>query len=119
MTISLTVILMETTGAETSFFFPLIMTLISAKWVGDYFNEGIYDIQIKENHVPMLPWEPFPRIMGLRASEIMSSPVVCIKLHDKANYIYEILKRNKHNGFPVVEDVQGVMLLKYIHIYIQ
>ncbi|XP_065368113.1 H(+)/Cl(-) exchange transporter 7 [Calliphora vicina] len=107
MTISLTVILMETTGIETSFFFPLIITLISAKWVGDYFNEGIYDIQIKVNHVPMLPWEPLPHYMGLKASNIMSSPVVCIKLKDKANYIYEILNRYKHNGFPVVEDVDG------------
>ncbi|XP_037821319.1 H(+)/Cl(-) exchange transporter 7 [Lucilia sericata] len=107
MTISLTVILMETTGIETSFFFPLIITLISAKWVGDYFNEGIYDIQIEVNHVPMLPWEPLPHYMGLKASNIMSSPVVCIKLRDKANYIYDILNRYKHNGFPVVEDVEG------------
>lgn len=116
MTISLTVILMETTGAETSFFFPLIITLISAKWVGDYFNEGIYDIQIKENHVPMLPWEPFPHMMGLKASTIMSTPVVCIKLRDKAHYIYQILNSNKHNGFPVVEDVEGVIFLK-IYIF--
>ncbi|KAM7345339.1 chloride channel protein 7 [Cochliomyia hominivorax] len=106
MTISLTVILMETTGIETSFFFPLIITLISAKWVGDYFNKGIYDIQIEVNHVPMLPWEPLPHTMGLKASNIMSSPVICIKLRDKANYIYNILYRYKHNGFPVVEDVE-------------
>lgn len=108
MTISLTVILMETTGIETSFFFPLIITLISAKWVGDYFNEGIYDIQVKVNHVPMLPWEPLPHYMGLKASNIMSSPVVCIKLRDKSKYIYDILNRYKHNGFPVVDDVEGV-----------
>ncbi|XP_005191002.3 H(+)/Cl(-) exchange transporter 7 [Musca domestica] len=107
MTISLTVILMETTGIETSFFFPLIITLISAKWVGDYFNEGIYDIQVKVNHVPMLPWEPLPHYMGLKASNIMSSPVVCIKLRDKSKYIYDILNRYKHNGFPVVDDVEG------------
>ncbi|XP_013097267.2 H(+)/Cl(-) exchange transporter 7 [Stomoxys calcitrans] len=107
MTISLTVILMETTGIETSFFFPLIITLISAKWVGDYFNEGIYDIQVKINHVPMLPWEPLPHYMGLKASNIMSSPVVCIKLIDKSKYIFDILHRYQHNGFPVVEDVEG------------
>lgn len=111
MTISLTVILMETTGIETSFFFPLIITLISAKWVGDYFNEGIYDIQVKVNHVPMLPWEPLPHYLGLKASNIMSSPVVCIKLRDKSKYIYDILNRYKHNGFPVVEDVEGVRIV--------
>lgn len=107
MTISLSVILIETTGVETIFFFPLIITLISAKWVGDYFNEGIYDIQIHVNHVPILPWEPTRSHQGLTASRIMSTPVVCIKLRDKANYIYDILKKYNHNGFPVVEDVQG------------
>lgn len=108
MTISLTVILMETTGMEPSFFFPIILTLISAKWVGDYFNEGIYDIQVAVNHVPMMPWEPLSHYRGLKASDVMSAPAVCVMLQDKANYIYDILTRYKHNGFPVVEDVKGV-----------
>lgn len=139
MTISLSVILMETTGVETSFFFPLIVTLISAKWVGDYFTEvgcylryhyvydlinfiyiillylrkfvnlkGIYDIQIKMSCVPLLPWELLPKYKGLKASQLMSTPVICIKKCDSAKYIYKILRRCKHNGFPVVEDVQGV-----------
>ncbi|KAH8254695.1 hypothetical protein KR032_011697 [Drosophila birchii] len=107
MTISLSVILMETTGIESSFFFPLIIALISAKWVGDYFNEGIYDTQIQVNHVPMLPWEPLPQYKGLTAKEILSSPVVCIKLRDSAHYIYRMLKKCDHNGFPVVDNVIG------------
>lgn len=108
MTISLSVILMETTGVETSFFFPLIIALISAKWVGDYFNDGIYDTVIEVNHVPMLPWEPLPQYKGLTAEAILSKPVVCIKLRDRAHYIYKVLQKCNHNGFPVVDDVQGV-----------
>lgn len=72
--------------------------------------QGIYDIQIKLSHVPMLPWEPLPIYRGLKAEQIMSSPVVCIKIKDKANYVYEILTKYNHNGFPVVDDVQGVRL---------
>ncbi|XP_023179605.2 H(+)/Cl(-) exchange transporter 7 [Drosophila hydei] len=106
MTISLSVILMETTGVETSFFFPLIIALISAKWVGDYFNDGIYDTVIEVNHVPMLPWEPLPQYKGLTAEAILSKPVVCIKLRDRAHYIYKVLQKCNHNGFPVVDDVQ-------------
>lgn len=113
MTISLSVILMETTGVETSFFFPLIIALISAKWVGDYFNEGIYDTQIQVNHVPMLTWEPLPQYKGLKAREILSKPVICIKIRDSANYIYEMLKKCDHNGFPVVDDVCGVRSKKF------
>lgn len=102
MTISLSVILIESTG-NISFALPLIVTLISAKWMGDYFNEGIYDTQIDIWRVPMLPWNLKPFYQRLNARHIMSSPVVCIQVKEQASNIYAMLKRYPHNGFPVVE----------------
>lgn len=33
---------------ELRYGLPIMMTLMVAKWVGDYFNEGIYDLHIEE-----------------------------------------------------------------------
>lgn len=107
MTISLTVILIEATGVDTTFTFPLILTIIIAKWIGDYFNHGVYDTQIRKNHVPLLHWDPPKNHQSKCATEIMNAPVICFKMRESAFYIYDQLKNCKHNGFPIVQDVQG------------
>ncbi|XP_066140064.1 H(+)/Cl(-) exchange transporter 7 [Euwallacea fornicatus] len=102
MTISLTVILMECTGNIT-FALPLIITVIAAKWTGDYFNEGIYDTLIQLAGVPLLPWEPPPVVNNIYASEVMSHPVVTLKCVENVGHIVELLKLTSYNGFPVVD----------------
>ncbi|XP_020707477.2 H(+)/Cl(-) exchange transporter 7 [Athalia rosae] len=102
MTISLTVILIEATGG-ISFGLPLIIVLLMAKWVGDFFNEGIYDIHIQMNGVPILPWEPPPLSNNIYASEIMSHPVVTLRTVENVGHIVELLKCVSFNGFPVVD----------------
>ena len=47
MTVSLAVILLETTG-NYQFGLPLMATLITARFVGNMFNEGIYDLHVRE-----------------------------------------------------------------------
>ncbi|XP_018323894.1 H(+)/Cl(-) exchange transporter 7 isoform X1 [Agrilus planipennis] len=102
MTISLTVIIMETTG-NISFALPLIVTLIAAKWTGDFFNEGIYDIHIQLSGIPLLPWEPPPLTSNIYASEVMSHPVVTLKTVENVGHIVELLRLTSYNGFPVVD----------------
>lgn len=104
MTISLTAILIETTG-NISFALPLIVTLISAKWTGDFFNEGIYDTGIALSKVPMLDWRVERSKRCLKASKIMGALPVCIRLQERASVIIDILKNCTHNGFPVVDKI--------------
>ncbi|KAJ7340243.1 H(+)/Cl(-) exchange transporter 7 [Desmophyllum pertusum] len=95
MTISLTVILMEATG-NISFGIPIMIVLMIAKWVGDFFNEGLYDIHIKLQGVPLLGWDAPVMAVGMNVSDIMSRKLVCFKSVEKD-------KTSHHNGFPVVD----------------
>ncbi|XP_032667841.1 H(+)/Cl(-) exchange transporter 7 [Odontomachus brunneus] len=102
MTISLTAILIEATQG-ISFGLPVIIVLIMAKWVGDFFNEGIYDIHIQMAGIPLIPWEPPPLSSNIYASEIMSHPVVTLRTVENVGHIVELLKCVTFNGFPVVD----------------
>jgi hypothetical protein len=62
MTISLTVILLEATG-DIQYGLPIMLTLITSKWVGDMFNEGLYDMHIGLRGFQFLHWHP-PAIAG-------------------------------------------------------
>ena len=105
MTISLTVILIEATGNIT-FGIPIMLTLMVAKWVGDYFSEGLYDIHINLNSVPILPWEPLSYPRNIYASEVMSAPVTTFRTNENVGYIVDVLKSESHNGFPVVDEME-------------
>ncbi|XKL65169.1 hypothetical protein PGB90_005255 [Kerria lacca] len=108
MTISLTVILIEATGNIT-FGLPLMVVLLTAKWVGDFFNEGIYDIQIRMSGIPLLAWEPPPLSSNVYASEVMSYPVVTFKKRENVGRIVDVLMKETYNGFPIV-DVKDIEL---------
>ncbi|CAL1266191.1 unnamed protein product [Larinioides sclopetarius] len=102
MTISLTVILMEALGNIT-FGLPLMLSVMIAKWIGDIFNDGLYDCHIHLASVPFLEWEPPHFSYTIFATEVMSYPVVCFKRIEKVGFIEHVLKTETHNGFPVVE----------------
>lgn len=102
MTISLTVIIIEATGNIT-FGLPVMVVLMLAKWVGDLFNEGIYDTHIHVAGVPILAWEPPLMSAKISAREVMSHPVTVLRTVEKVGRIVDLLKKETHNGFPVVE----------------
>ncbi|XP_017490317.1 PREDICTED: H(+)/Cl(-) exchange transporter 7-like [Rhagoletis zephyria] len=102
MTISLTVIIIETTG-NLSFGLPIMITVIIAKWVGDLFTESVYDIHIELSRVPFLSWEPPTNSARVYASEVMHKPVVSLKTTETVKTLLNVLINTTHNGFPVVD----------------
>uniref|UniRef100_A0A8C4PZB8 Chloride channel protein n=1 Tax=Eptatretus burgeri TaxID=7764 RepID=A0A8C4PZB8_EPTBU len=109
MTLSLTVIIMEATG-NVSYGLPIMLVLMTAKWVGDFFIEGLYDIHIKLQSVPFLDWEPPATSHShIASSDVMSHPVVCFQRIEKVGHVVDLLSDAtcNHNGFPVVDEQDG------------
>jgi len=102
ITISLAVILMETTG-EAEWGLPIFLTVMAAKWTGDLFNKGIYDIHIDLRHVPLLEGRAEKPMLMLQAGEIMATTVKSAPVIAVVKDLLSMLEDCKHNGFPVVD----------------
>ncbi|XP_050422431.1 H(+)/Cl(-) exchange transporter 7-like [Adelges cooleyi] len=101
ITISLTVVLIEATG-NLQFLLPLMITLFTAKWTGDFFSDGIYEMQINLSGVPMLVSEPPPLTGDITAGDFMNDKVSALPQIMMIGKLVDVLNTTRHNGFPVV-----------------
>jgi chloride channel 7 len=108
MTISLTVILLEATG-DMQYVLPLMLTLMAARFTGNVFNEGLYDIHIHLKKIPFL--EPDVPAIAERneivAGQAMSTEVKCLRPVERAGVVYDLLRSCKHGTFPIVDTASG------------
>jgi chloride channel 7 len=105
MTISLTVILLEATG-DMQYVLPLMLTVMCARFIGNVFNEGIYDIHIKLKGIPFLEPE-VPSIAEkyeIIASQVMSTDVKCLRPIERVGVVFDLLRSCSHGTFPIVDD---------------
>uniref|UniRef100_A0A8C7HVS5 Uncharacterized protein n=1 Tax=Oncorhynchus kisutch TaxID=8019 RepID=A0A8C7HVS5_ONCKI len=100
MTISLTVILIESTN-EITYSLP-IMTTLMVKWTGDFCNKGIYDVHIHLRRVPMLEWEM--EMDKLTASDIMEPNPTYVYPYTRIRSLVSILCTTVYHAFPVVTE---------------
>uniref|UniRef100_H3CC90 Chloride channel protein n=1 Tax=Tetraodon nigroviridis TaxID=99883 RepID=H3CC90_TETNG len=103
MTISLTVILIESTN-EITYGLPIMITLMVAKWTGDFFNRGIYDVHIQLRGVPLLEWETDVQMDKLTASDIMEPHLTYVYPHTRVQSLVSILRTTVYHAFPVVTE---------------
>ena len=103
MTISLTVIMLEATG-DMQYVLPLMITLLAARWTGNIFNEGLYDIHIHLNKLPLLEHH-VPKTAqhnDICVREIMSATVTSLTPVMRVEDLYNTVIANDHECFPVV-----------------
>ncbi|CAM9547759.1 unnamed protein product, partial [Discosporangium mesarthrocarpum] len=115
MTISITVMMVEASG-WVLFVIPMMVVFLLARSVGNRFNEGIYDTQIRVNKMPFLEQEPpeEARAQNLRVNQLMSKGVVCFCPVEGVGKLYSTLRDYDHNCFAVV-DKDNRILLGTIH----
>ena len=74
MTISLAVILMETTQ-NVQFLLPIMMILLVSKWVGDLFNISLYDLHVEIQCMPFVEASPPLGMENMVAVQVASGVI--------------------------------------------
>jgi len=107
-TVSLCVILMEGTG-QTKFLIPIIVTIIVARYVGDLFSHGVYEIGMELKGYPFLEHIDHHSLDMYSVADVMSYPAVTLKVSETAGTIEKILNNVNHHAFPVVDEKQHLL----------
>jgi hypothetical protein len=97
MTISLTIILLEATG-DIQYGLPIMLTLLTSKWVGDAFNEGLYDLHIGLRGLHFLHWHPPAIARYLLTMDVMKTDIEVLPDVVRVRYHMPLLasKRDNH-----------------------
>ena len=78
-----------------------------AKWVGDFFNKGLYDHHIEINSTPFLGWESPERMDRLIAADVMSSNNLCyVYPITRVQSVERLLRTTAYSAFLVVTPVE-------------
>lgn len=102
ITISLAVIMMETTG-NLQYGLPLVVSLFAAQWIGNLLTEGLYDIKIHLTKTAFIH-EDIPQLANqLRACDVMVPRLKTLPPMVQVRELVSLLMDTRHNGFPVVE----------------
>lgn len=95
---------LEATG-DMQYVLPLMLTVMTARWVGNLFTEGIYDMHIHTRRLNFLDEDEsvskLVQLHDLTVSDIMTKRPFYMLPVMRVGDFYEILRKTKHNCFPV------------------
>eukprot|EP01036_Dinobryon_divergens_P022196 gene22196-30436_t len=114
MTISLTVMVLEATG-DMQYVLPLMLTVMSARLIGNIFIDGLYDIHIHTRQLNFLDEDEgvskLVELHDLSVSEIMTKDPIAVPPVINVGDIFDILKSSNHHCYPVVDANDGNILV--------
>ena len=109
LTLAVTVIMMELTN-DVQILLPVMVAVMVAKWVGDFFTHPVYHALMELKCIPFLEPEPRVTIDKKRielelfsAKDIMASPVITIQCREQVFVLADLILKSTHSGFPVVK----------------
>jgi chloride channel 3/4/5 len=114
ITVSVVVIMFELTGALT-YILPTMIVVGVTKAVSDLFGKGgIADRMIWFNGFPFLDNKE-EHTFGVPVSQVMTSEVVALPTTGLSmKDVEELLREDKYQGFPILEDRHSKILVGYI-----
>ena len=114
ITVSVVVIMFELTGALT-YILPTMIVVGVTKAVSELFGKGgIADRMIWFNGFPFLDNKE-EHTFGVSVSQVMTSDVVMIPATGLSmRRLENLLREDKYQGFPIVEDQNSTILIGYI-----
>ncbi|KAG0240192.1 hypothetical protein BGX31_002181 [Mortierella sp. GBA43] len=116
MTVSLVIIMFELTGALT-YVLPIMIVVMTSKWVGDAFGkEGIFDGIILLCGYPFLDDKEEYRL-NTTVSQVMTPVediVVVTATGNTLDSLDNLLRETQYKGYPVVNSLRDMMLVGYI-----
>ncbi|KAG0197375.1 hypothetical protein BGX28_009125 [Mortierella sp. GBA30] len=116
MTVSLVIIMFELTGALT-YVLPIMIVVMTSKWVGDAFGkEGIFDGIILLCGYPFLDDKEEYKL-NTTASQVMTPVediVVVTATGNTLDSLDNLLHETHYKGYPVVNSLRDMMLVGYI-----
>eukprot|EP00092_Neocalanus_flemingeri_P010722 GFUD01011549.1.p1 GENE.GFUD01011549.1~~GFUD01011549.1.p1 ORF type:complete len:864 (-),score=141.42 GFUD01011549.1:346-2937(-) len=109
LTMSLAVIMVEITN-DIQFLLLIIVTILFAKWTGDFFTHSLYHSFLEFRCIPFLDAEPVlikesgkaANLETHTAKEVMTTPVKTLREVENLGHVVDLLQNTIHGGFPVV-----------------
>ncbi|XP_053101924.1 chloride channel protein C-like [Hemicordylus capensis] len=108
LTISLTVLMVEITNDVQSLLLIMLAVML-AKMVGDWFNMSLYSSLLKLKCIPYLDAEPsvclrknWLNLELFAARDVMKPCVRVLHLKENIAFLAQVLANTSHSGFPVV-----------------